>query len=194
LERTHKDNPYVAIAYVYISFKDQTTLDLSILYLQMITQLLAAKLDTSILLDSLERCFDSGRVPLQDLLQQALRHVMAGFKQTFFIIDGIDKCPNPQDAASHRAILKGHPRDELLRLINTIRHWDIDRLHFFMASRPLEDVALQLTHMRDYDPIDDAQVEDLLNDLPSDIFDTYDRMLLRMNETRDIKPFVLSHR
>jgi hypothetical protein len=131
LESTHKDNPYIAIAYFYISFKDQTTLDLSILYLQMITQLLAARPDTPISLDSLERCFDSGRVPLQDLLQPALRDVMAGFKQTFIIIDGIDECPKPQDAASQRATLKGHPRDELLRLITTIHHWDIASLHFF---------------------------------------------------------------
>jgi hypothetical protein len=38
--------------------------------------------------------------------------------------------------------------------------------------------------MRGYDPIDDAQVEDLLSDLPSDILETYDRMLLRMNENK----------
>ena len=144
LSTSFESHPYTANAYVYISFKDQTTLDLSTLMLQIVAQLLAARPDTPSSLSELEKCFDGGRTPTNILLKKVLKDVTEGFPHCYLIIDGIDECPNPEDAASHWLELKGRPRQELLQLIVELRRWGLPSLHLFVSSRPNDDIKFGL--------------------------------------------------
>jgi hypothetical protein len=176
LEHSYNSDPFAAIAYHFISFKDETTLDLSILLHRLVSQLFAARPDTPEPLKELQRCYDSGNNPTHQLLEQSLKAVAKGFTRCYIIIDGLDECPNPVDAASLRSKLVGRPREELLGFLNKIRQWQLTSLHVFVSSRPYKEIRQSLQQILPMTEID-LETSKWQTQLKKDIEDFIDEEL-----------------
>jgi hypothetical protein len=81
--------------------------------------------------------------------QIALQQVAKGFTKTYIVIDGVDECPNPEDAGVNRSkeiFRQGsfRPRQELLNFIVEIRKWALPELKLLLVSRPNRDIEIAM--------------------------------------------------
>lgn len=103
--------------------------------------MLAGRPDLPKPLQVLQKRKDSDESPTQEELIDALRAVASGFKRTYIIIDGLDECPNSQDAGAFRADIEGEPREDLLKILGVIRKWNSKGIHLCVGSRPNKDIV-----------------------------------------------------
>lgn len=106
----------------------------------LIAQLLTYRPDMPKELEPLQARQRGGSALTLEQLKEALQAVVCGFTQSYIIIDGLDECPNPEDAEAFEKSLQGRPREELLDLLQEIREWGVNSLHLFVASRPFDDI------------------------------------------------------
>jgi len=104
-------------------------------------QLLGCRPDTPQALLDLRSYKDTGRTPTGQLLDEALRGAMRDFDNVYVVLDGLDECPNADDATNQ---LARDERKAILRLISFLRDWELDNLHLAVVSRPEGDISYEL--------------------------------------------------
>jgi hypothetical protein len=93
LQTTHRDNPTVGIAYLYLNFRRQYEQNPTDLLLNLLKQLVQAQptVPKAVLNLYAQRHANRTR-PLNYEIAQVLQSVVAEYSRTFIIVDGLDEC------------------------------------------------------------------------------------------------------
>lgn len=93
-------------------------------------------------LHTLQKRYTASEPPTQGELKDALKAASSGFNRTYIIIDGLDECPNPEDAGAFKVAIQknGRPRETVLKLLREIRGWGLKSIHLHAGSRPNKDI------------------------------------------------------
>jgi ankyrin repeat domain-containing protein 50 len=148
LEEVHKDVPYTAVAYFYISYKDVETQSRTNLSTSLMVQLCGRRPDTPRALFNLSRWRDSGLNPPKKELDQALFSASRDFTNVYFVIDGLDECPNADSTQDQEEEAEDRRR-EILELFKVMRGWGLGNIHLMLISRPEPDIGATLRGLLD---------------------------------------------
>ena len=151
LEAVHKDVPYTAVAYFYISCKhvhDVKTQSRVNMSTSLMIQLCGRRPDTPRAVFDLSRWRDSGLNPPRKEIDQALFSVSKDFTNVYFVIDGLDECPNADSTWDQKDEVED-PRREILELFKMMRGWGLSSMHLMLISRPEPDIGATLRVLLD---------------------------------------------
>jgi hypothetical protein len=121
-----KPDPAVAVAYFYFDFNDTEKQQHENLIRSLIVQLSVQSIKSPEALNALfAHSQDGQQQPTTDALALTLQHVLGDFHQAFIILDALDECKE---------------REELLKLIENVVNWKLEKLHILATSRRERDI------------------------------------------------------
>jgi hypothetical protein len=162
LEDSHAQDPYTAVAYFYISFKDETTYNRTNLTKSLTTQLFGRRPDTPESLLDLRTYHDRNLDPPRAKLERALCSASRDFANTYIIVDGLDECPTAEDIEdsdcsegadsedsddAESQIARTDRRRELVELLKIILGWNLSSIHVLATSRPIYEIQVSLKRL-----------------------------------------------
>ncbi|KAK5304383.1 hypothetical protein LTR99_004839 [Exophiala xenobiotica] len=135
--RRRQSSAEVAVAFFFFDFRDESKQDASAalraLLLQLCTQIPGLQADLARLRDS----YNHGTPPVPVLLEY-LRQAVVRCRQIYILLDALDE--SPADVS----------RAEVLRVIDSIRQWQLPGLHLLVTSRDVPDIRdhLQISTLK----------------------------------------------
>ena len=126
----HRDTR-IGIAFFYFTCNDQSKQDEMAMLRALLFQLSAGLKNDHRHLRLLRTTHESG-TPSESVLTQYLQLLCKEFSETYIVIDAIDESP------------RDGPRKKVLKVLDTIQNWRIDKLHLLLTSRDEPDIASSL--------------------------------------------------
>ncbi|OAL01666.1 hypothetical protein IQ06DRAFT_246464, partial [Phaeosphaeriaceae sp. SRC1lsM3a] len=112
----------IGVAFFYFTFNDESKQDQSAMLRALLWQLASQLPDGHSRLQRLHDSYKTGPPPVAVLSEQ-LRECIQRFHQVYILIDALDESP------------RGNRRDDVLKLITTVRGWSMLGLHLLVTSR-----------------------------------------------------------
>ncbi|KAK7977079.1 ankyrin repeat-containing domain protein [Apiospora saccharicola] len=157
------EDPYNAVAFFYLDFRDPSKQTRNNLLRSLIAQISQGRPDFPEPLRLLFKFPNTNQIPSTEELQQVLLASIQGFRNVYIVLDALNECPQI-----------GDERDLLMQCIQEIRGWGIPHLHLMATSRREHDIALYLSTHRIHKPessIIDYSVEISLESCSSEMRD-----------------------
>ena len=125
--RHKRSDRSVGIAFFYFTFNDAAKQDESAMLRALLLQLSSQIADSETDLARLQGSYSTS-IPPTLVLMQHLEQMIRKFNQAYVILDALDECPRYTQ------------RDDVLRVIETMRNWNMPGLHLLVTSRNEVDI------------------------------------------------------
>jgi hypothetical protein len=128
----------VGIAFFYFTFSEESKQDVHGMLRAILLQLSVQFQDGEKELEQLRQRSQSS-TPSVEVLLQTLRRFLDMFQNSYIILDALDECPRDRG------------REDVLRVIQVMRDWNLPSAHLFVTSRDLFDIRQSLNPSCDCD-------------------------------------------
>lgn len=133
------------VIYFYVAHRQPTTLNKTKLTTSLMVQVFGRSPDTPQVLVDLQRYIDTGSSQPEKLLNQALLEGIRDFDNVYTVLDGLDECPNAEDAG-HTSVRD--ERKEMLRLVSFLLNSELENIHLTVFSRPEPDISSHFEELK----------------------------------------------
>lgn len=129
--RRRQESAESAAAFFFFTFRDEAKQDASAALKSILLQLCGQVSGLESDLDRLKTSSNSATPSLTVLLEH-VRQTVTRCRHVYILLDALDECPS------------NYPRREVLRVIETMRHWRLPGLHLLVTSRNEPDIRCHL--------------------------------------------------
>lgn len=123
--RNSMNNSHLAVAYFFFDFNDHQKQLSDNMVRSIVTQLSRQNQDTSNVLITLFSSCKGREQPTTNALMAALQQMTQGSDDVYIILDALDECED---------------RFELLKIIEVMNQWKLDKVHVLVTSRKEKDI------------------------------------------------------
>ena len=126
----YADDPGKVVAYFFFDFTDVEKQKPELMVRSLISQLSEQCIKMPLALEALYLFLDKGnRQPSLDALMNVLQQMLQEFPQSYLILDALDECTD---------------RAELMRILEQMAGWQLEKIHVLVTSRKERDIESSL--------------------------------------------------